>query len=291
LRLILSGALDGLLAAGVFALMASGLTLIFGVMRVINLAQAAFVILGAYLSYQLQAWLQLDPFIGLLITMPLLFVVGVLLEVLVLSRLERDRELMSLLVTFAIAVIVEGLLNSLFGSSFITLGASYVNETFDVGGFPLERMQVYTFALSIAVLAALYGLLYRTTFGRSLRAAMENELGAELIGIDRARVSAITFGIGTALAGVGGMALASTSSVNPNSMYALMPTLLAIVILGGLGSLSGALIAAAVILVAEGITSVTWSATWAVVLSYSLMAVVLLVRPRGIFGRSEARAQ
>ena len=291
MRLVLSGAIDGFLAAGVFALMASGLTLIFGVMRVINLAHAAFVVVGAYLSYQLQRWFDLDLFLGLLITMPVLFALGMFVESVILSRLDRERELMSLLVTFAIAVIAEGLLNATYGTSFIKLQTSFSGQAFKIAGFTLDQMQVYAFGLSALILAMLSVLLYRTLFGRSVRAAIENELGAELIGIDRARIKAVSFGIGTALAGAGGMALATTVSVNAASMYALMPTLLAIVILGGLGSLKGTLIASLIILVSEGITSVVWSATWAVVLSYGLMAFVLLVRPRGLFGWMEARAQ
>jgi branched-chain amino acid transport system permease protein len=291
MQLAVSGAIDGLLIAGVYALMASGLTLVFGVLRLINVAQAAFVVLGGYLSYALWDRAGIDPFVGLALTMPPMFALGVIIERVFISRLQRERLLMSLLVTFAIAIAIQGLLDVAFSTDYVKVTVAYSTQTFDVGGFLVAKVYVLAFAESAAILAALYFLLYRTTFGRTLRAATENPLGASLVGIDLARVSAIAFGLGTALAAAGGAALVTTTAIHAASWYGLVPTLLAIIILGGVGSLRGALLASVVLLVSESVTAIVWSPVWATSVPYAVLVAVLLFRPQGIAGRAEARAQ
>jgi branched-chain amino acid transport system permease protein len=291
MHLALTGAIQGLLAAGVYAVMASGLTLVFGVMHVINIAHAAFVVLGGYLTYTLWNELGLDPFLAILPILPAMFVVGVLVERLFLSRVKRNRLLMTMLVTFAIAVVIEGVLNVVYTSDLIQVTTSYVTATFDVGGIYIAQVYAYAFLLSAVLLGLLYVLLYRTTFGRSIRAVVDNPLGARLIGIDLERVNAISFGLGTALAAAGGAVYAMTSSVHGASWHGLIPTLLAIVILGGLGSIRGALVGSVAILVVEGTASVTWSPVWSKMITYGLLAAFLLLRPRGLLGTRELRAQ
>jgi branched-chain amino acid transport system permease protein len=289
--LALSGAIDGLLLAWVYALMASGLTLVFGVMRLINVAQAAFVVLGGYLSYTLWDHTGLDPFAGLVVTMPAMFVVGVVVERLFISRLQQERLLMSLLVTFALAIAVQGIVDVVFSTDFIKVPVDYATDTFDVGGHYIAKVYVLAAAVSVAILVGLYGLLYRTTFGRTVRAASENPLGARVIGVDLVRVSAIAFGIGTALAAAGGAALVTTTAIHGATWYTLVPTLLAIVILGGLGSITGAVLASVLLLVSESVTAAVWTPAWATSVPYIALIVVLLLRPHGIAGRREARAE
>lgn len=291
MSLVVTGAIQGLLVAGVYALMASGLTLVFGVMHIINIAQAAFVILGGYLTYSLWSELGVDPFLAIIPILPVMFLLGVLIESLFLARVKRNRLLMTMLVTFAIAVAIEGLLNVVYTSNYVKVSASYVTETFDVGTVHVAKVYAYAFLLSIGLLGLLYLLLYRTTFGRSIRAVVENPLGARLIGIDLDRVSAISFGLGTALAAAGGAAFVMTTNIHGASWRGLIPTLLAIGILGGLGSLRGALIGSATILVVESVAAVTWSPVWASLVTYALLAAFLLLRPRGLFGTRELRTE
>src|SRR5579859_982039 len=246
----------GLLSGGVYALMASGLTLIFGVMEIINIAQGALVVLGAYLSYALQHYFHIDLFLGLLLTMPLMFVFGVLIEWAFIRPLKRERTMFSILVTFAIALIIEGVLGLIFTTNLVTLHAWYVTASIPVGGFYLPYIYVFGFALSVILLGGLYWLLYRTEFGKSLRASMQNRTAAELIGINVERVSAITFGIGIALTAAGGMAFGTTVPFNPGSSYDLISRLLVVIVLGGMGSLRGALVASLALLVIEDVTSV-----------------------------------
>jgi branched-chain amino acid transport system permease protein len=271
--------------------MASGLTLVFGVMDIINIAQGALVILGAYLSYALQQNLHIDLFVGLLITMPVMFALGLLIEVLFIRPIKRDRTMMSLLVMFGLALVIEGVLNKVFSANIVKLQAWYVIGSFPVGGFYLSYVYVFGFLLAVVLLGGLYLLVYRTKFGYSLRAAMQNRTAAELIGIDVERVSAVTFGIGIALAAAGGMAFGATNGFNANSAYDLISRLLAIIIFGGMGSLSGALIASVGMLVVENVTSVVWSPVWASTVFYILLVVILLVRPQGLLGKAEGRKQ
>ena len=288
---IVNGIITGILTGGVYALMASGLTLIFGVMDIINVGQGALVILGAYLSYILEVRFQIDLFLGLLVTMPIMFLFGLFLEWAFIRPLKRDRTILSILVTFAIALIIEGVLGLAFNTSIVKLQSSYVDTSFQIGDFYLAHIYVYGFVLSVVLLAGLYFILYRTKFGYSVRASMQDRTAAQLIGVDVERVSAITFGIAVSLAAAGGMVYGATSAFNPNSHYDLISRLLVIIILGGMGSLRGALIASLGMLVIEDVTAVVWSPVWASTVFFILLVLVMVVRPRGLFGQIEGRKQ
>jgi branched-chain amino acid transport system permease protein len=282
---------DGILVGGVYALMAVGLTLIFGVLDIINIAQGVMVVLGAYLSYELAARWHIDLFVGLLVTVPAMFVIGVVIQVAFIRPLRgRERTSMTLLVSFAVALIVEGILYQIFGADDRQLSASYVTSSVHIFGFYLPYIYLYGFALALVLVAALYALLYRTRFGRSVRATMQDETAARLVGININRVAAITYGIGVGVTAVGGMMFGATNAFNPNSGYDLISRLLAIIILGGLGSIGGALIASIFMLTLESLVDI-WQPNWAIVVFYAALVLVLVIRPTGFFGRQPVRAQ
>ena len=289
--IIVEAIITGILTGGVYALMASGLTLVFGVMDIINVGQGALVILGAYLSFFLEQKLHIDLFVGLLITMPVMFGLGLLIEWLFIRPIKRDRTMLSILVTFGVALIIEGFLNIIFSADNVKLQAWYITASFPIGGFYLSYIYVFGFLLAVLLLGGLYFLLYRTKFGYGLRASMQNRIAAELIGVDVERVSMITFGIGVALAAAGGMAFGATNAFNAGSAYDLISRLLAIIIFGGMGSLRGALIASVGMLVVEDVTSVVWSPVWASTVFFILLVIILLARPQGLFGQVEGRKQ
>jgi branched-chain amino acid transport system permease protein len=291
MSLVLQGIVTGILTGGVYALMAAGLTLVFGVMDIINIAQGAFVILGAYLSYALATHFHVDLFLGLFITIPVMFVLGVILEWTLIRPLKRDRTQLSILVTYAIAIITEGLLYFFFSADTIKLFAWYTTQSVHVFSFYLPDIYLLAFGLSALLLGALYLLLYRTKFGRSVRAMMQNRAAALLIGIDVERVAALTFGVGVALTAAGGMAYGATTAFNPNSHYDLISRLLVIIIFAGMGSLGGALIASVGMLVIENLTTLLLSPTWASTVFYVLLVFILIVRPQGLFGKADARSQ
>ena len=290
-REIYQAIVDGILVGGVYALMAVGLTLIFGVLDIINIAQGVMVILGAYLSYELAARLNLDLFLGLLVTVPAMFVIGVVIQWAFIRPLRgRERTSMTLLVSYAVALIIEGILYQTFGADDRQLSAWYVTSSVHVFGFYLPYIYLFGFALAVVLVAALYALLYRTGFGRSVRATMQDETAARLVGINISRVAAITFGIGVAVTAAGGMVYGATNSFNPNSGYDLISRLLAIIILGGLGSIGGALVASVFMITLESVVDI-WQPEWAIVVFYAALVLVLLIRPTGFFGRKAVRAQ
>jgi len=288
----LEAVIDGILTGGVYALMAAGLTLIFGVMDIINIAQGIMVILGAYLSL----WLSVDVGIGLLpgllITVPLMFCLGVAIEFCFMRRLrDQDRAQMSILVTYAVAIVIEGILTAIVGDNYQQLSGSYVNSSVHVFGFYLADIYLIGFGLAVALLAGLYYMLYRTKFGRAVRASLQNRTAADLIGIDVNRVRMVSVGIGVAVTAVGGMVFGATNSFNPGTGYDLISRLLAIVILGGIGSIAGAMGAAIFILVINDVVAAWWSPTWAPIVYFAALVVVLSFRPQGLFGRTAVRAQ
>ena len=289
--LILQAVVDGVLAGGFYALMAAGVTLVFGVMEILLITQGILVILGAYLSYALSSHYGIDPFAGLLVTMPVMFLLGYGIYWLLIQPIKRDRIVMSLLVMVAVAALVEGLLDLIFSTDLVEIHAPYINDSYQVGPVTLPAIYVYAFALSVLILSVLYFILHRTKFGVSLRATTQNPVAARLAGIVTDRVSATTLGIGVAMAAAGGMVFGATNSFNAASSYDLISRLIVIVILGGLGSIGGTLAAAVLMLVIEDVVAVVWSPLWGQTTFYLVLVVVLLVRPQGLFGKRAVRAQ
>ncbi|HEV2375896.1 MAG TPA: branched-chain amino acid ABC transporter permease [Streptosporangiaceae bacterium] len=290
-RQLFEAVLDGVLSGSVYALMALGLTLIFGVLDIINIAQGILVVLAAYLSYVLSVHLHLDLFVGLFVTVPAMFVLGVAIHWLFIRPLRgRERVTMSLLASYAVAIIIEGVLYYFFGTNDVALHAWYVTASVRVGFYYLPDIYLMGFGLAVALVAGLYWLMYRTPFGRSVRATMQDRTAALLVGINVNRVAAVTFGVGVAVTAVGGMVYGSLNAFSPNSGYDLISRLLAIVILGGLGSIVGALAAAIFMITLESVVDV-WAPNWSIVVFYAALVLVLTFRPTGLFGKMETRAQ
>ena len=290
---ILQGVLLGILSGGVYALMASGLTLVFGVMEIINIAQGILVILGAYLSYWLEQRFHIDLFLGLFITIPVMFALGVLIEWAFIRRIKWDRITLSILVTFAIAIVIEGALTFVFTGNLVTLQSRYTDKSIMVPfiNYYIPLIYIYAFILSVILLGALYLLVYYTSFGRCLRASMQNRTAASLIGINVPQVQAITFGLGTALAAAGGMVYGATNAFNPASSYDLISRLLVIIVLGGMGSLWGALAGSLIMIVVSDVVILTFDPVWSSTVFFAFLVILLVFRPQGLFGKLEGRKQ
>ena len=282
---LIQGLILGVLTAGVYALMASGQTLIFGIMKVVNLAQGAMVILGAYLAYQLFTSFGIDPLLAIPITTVALFVVGVVVEVAFIRPLRReDRSELSLLVTFAVALLIEGILSVTWNTSDRIVNTSYSDSSWTVFGYQITLVRLWAFLLSIAALGILYLLLNRTKFGRAVRASVQNPEAARLLGVQAQRVSALGFGVGSATAAAAGSVYAMLYPFNPGSHYDLISRLLSIVLLGGLGSIGGAVVGALIVSVSSAVVAATISPTWSEMTFFVILLGVLLIRPRGLFG-------
>jgi len=273
----------GVLVGGVYALMASGLTLIFGVMRVINVAHGAFLIMGAYITYELFQNYQIDPIASILITMPIFFGVGWLLQRYMLSRIANPEQT-SVLVTFALALVMEGLLGIIFQTTARSVTPSYTSEAlmFATYRFPVTRLMGFGAALLIILL--LYLILQYTNLGRAIRATTQDPRAAQLMGINTSMISAFTFALGVATAAAGGSLLSIIYSFNPSSQTDWIARTLSIIVLGGMGSIPGALIAALILGVMEQMTAIVITLYWSPIVFYFFLFFTLIIRPQGLMG-------
>lgn len=281
------GLILGVLTGGVYALMASGQTLVFGIMKVVNLAQGALVILGAYLSYQLFTSYGIDPFLAIPVTTAVMFVLGVGVHLVFLRPLRGDgRAELSLLVTFAVALLIEGVIGVVWNTTRRSINTSYANDSWTVLGYQVTLVRLAAFALSAGVLGALILVLHRTRFGRSVRATVQNPESARLLGVRTERVAALGFGLGAATAAAAGSVYGLLYPFNAGSHYDLISLLLSIVVLGGLGSIGGAIAGALIVSVSSAVVASTISPIWSQMTFFLILLAVLLIRPRGLFGRA-----
>jgi branched-chain amino acid transport system permease protein len=274
----------GLLIGGVYALMASGLSLIFGVMNVINVAHGAFLILSAFLTYSLWTATGIDPLVAIVITTPAMFGFGWLLYSGSIRRIRDAPAAASVLLTFALALVLEGLMGLIWGNTSHAVRPAYFNQSFTVGDLFLPKAQVYGCLVAIAVLIALWLFLARTWTGRAIRASAVNPQGARLVGVNVAAVATMTFAIGVATTGAGGSIVGVLYPFLPGSHYLWISRLLGIIVLGGMGSLPGAVVGALLIGVGESLTSTYISPQWTTAVPYVVIFLVLLGRPQGLLG-------
>jgi branched-chain amino acid transport system permease protein len=280
----------GLLLGGVYALMASGLTLLFGVMRIVNLAHAALILVAAYVTFVLFETFQLDPIVSLLITMPVMFGLGVGLYLLLFPRIEGSHRYveMTVLLTFGLALIVEGLLAFLFTGIFRQARPGYVMDAIRIpigeGQLFIPTGQLYAMVVSLVLLAGLWAFLQLTRTGRAIRATTQNRAAAQIVGINVRRVSALAFGVGLALAGASGSLVSFIFPFFPSKHWQWIALMLALIVLGGMGSIKGAVLGALILAVASAFVSDAFGATWSPIAFYLALFLILLVRPQGLFG-------
>ncbi len=280
-------AIFGLLLGGVYALFASGLTLAFGVMRIVNLAHAVFIVASAYIAFFAFEHLGIDPLLSIVFIMPLMFVFGVGLYMALFSRIEGSARYveMTVLLTFGIAIMIEGLLGWRFTGIFRQAAPGYLTEAFFIGDFLVPTGQFYAAMLSLVLLIGLWAFLRFTRTGYGIRATMQNRAAAQLVGVNVRRVSAISFGISAALAGASGAMMSYLFPFFPFRHWQWIALLLALVVLGGMGSLKGAVVGALILGVASSLVVDQIGPGWGPMVFYAALFVILLVRPRGLFGK------
>lgn len=283
--LLLQSLILGILLGGLYALLASGLTLYFGVMRVVMIAHPAFLVLGGYLAWFFTTQTGLDPMLAMVITVPLFFVAGVFIQRLLITRLKAATlTMMSVLLTFALALVIEGMLGFTFTGVQRRIRTGYSSASVEVFGAQVAAVKIIAFALAVVALAGLWVVLKRTAFGQALRATIQNREAAELIGIDTGKVASYGFGLGLATAAVGGTALALDATIYPSLHWHWIGPLMAIIVVGGLGSIPGAAIAALMLGIGQALLQIPLGTTWALTIFYVALFVTLLVRPQGFFG-------
>jgi len=274
----------GLLTGGVYALAASGLTLIFGVMRVINVAHAAMIIMAAYFSWVLYKAFGLDPILSIVIVVPVFFVLGALVQWFILRRLAGRDLTLTVLVTFGFAIILEGLQGTVWSTSFQAINTAYSLKSLEILGIYVPIIRLLSGGVALGLLGALYLVLVRTDLGRAIRATTQDPRSAALVGVNVERVTMLAFALGVSMAAAGGPLIGMLFAFYPSTHWLWIGKLLAVVVLGGLGSLAGTFVAAMVLGLAEQVMTVTISLDWAPMVFYVFLFGVLIVRPRGLFG-------
>jgi branched-chain amino acid transport system permease protein len=284
-HLIVQATIAGILLGGIYALLASGQAMIFGVTRTVNFAQAVFAILSAYLSYTLFRELGLDPFLSVLVLVPTMFVFGFATYVVLLRRLSRTNAELALLVLYALAIGVQGALDFFYKTNTRVTAPGYANHSYTVAGYQIPEVRLFAFFLAVVVLGSLHVIRQRTKLGRALRATTQNPVAAKLLGVDVERISAIAMGLGVAAAGAAGAVFGMVIPFNGNSQYDLLSKLLSISVLGGLASMPGTIVAAIILGVIEAVVAAKISPDWSNFSFLVVLFAVLTVRPQGLFGR------
>ncbi len=253
-------------------------------MRVINIAHGAFIILAAFVTYSLWKAADIDPLLTIVVTTPLMFAIGWIVYVLAVRRIRGAHMSSSVLLTFALALVLEGLMGIIWGNTSHSVRPDYFNQSFTIGDIFLPKAQVYGFFVAAAVLAALWLILMRTWLGRAIRSSAVNPSGAALVGVNVGAVAALTFAVGVAVTGAGGSIVSVLYPFLPGSHYVWIARLLGIIVLGGMGSLPGAIVGAVLIGVGETLTTTYIGPEWATAVPFVLIFIVLLVRPQGLMG-------
>lgn len=284
--LVTQSIVTGLLLGGVYALVSVGLTLIFGVLGIVNFAQGAMLTMAMYLVYEMTTRGDLPVYVATLLAVPVMFVFGVLVQATLLNKLTRSGSHEGpLLVTLGLSLLIINVLLMIFGGRPLRVPGS-VDGSVDLLGAVASYERLIAFAGALAVAAALLLLLRKTSFGMSIRAVSANAEGASLVGVDVRRIYAMTFGIGAACVAVAGGLMAPFLSLTPTVGEQFTILAFVIVVLGGLGSVTGALMGGLIIGLVQTVGALYFPGTGSLILVFAVFVLVLFFRPQGIVGAS-----
>jgi len=279
---------SGVLTGSLYAMIGVGLTVIFGVMRIINRAPGEMVMLGKFGAYWSYTRWKFDPFVSLVLWVPLLFLAGMLIYRFLLRPIITGDELNGLLYTAGLSLLIANLALLLWTGDYRTLNLPYALEPMRPFGISVPVPLAIAFVLAAAITGALYLFLSRTDLGRAIRATSQNPEAAALMGINVTRIAMITFGLGTALAGAAGVLLMPSLYLYPTVGEILIAKCFVIVVLGGLGSIPGAIAGGILLGMVESFGAVYISVAYKDTIGFVIFLLVLLFRPQGIFGAARA---
>src|SRR5687767_14819046 len=288
LTLVAQGLVSGVLFGGVYSLMAVGLTLIFGVMRVVNFAHGDMMVWGMYLAFVLATRAGIDPYAGFPMCAAALFVLGVVVQRGLVDRIIDAPHEMQILLMLGVALVLENAALVVFGPEPARVRSPLTQSTLWLGPIFVDVGRLVTFGIAVLLTGLLSLFLFRTDLGRTIRAAADNTYGAGVIGADVRRVYAVAFGVGAACVGAAGALTAAIIPFQPALGLSASVTSFNIVIIGGMGSLLGAFVGGLLVSVAESLGAVFPSPSLKELVSFSLLILILLVRPAGLFGKRTA---
>lgn len=285
--LIANALVAGLLLGGFYAAVSVGVSISFGMLDVVNIAHPAFILLGSYIAFIVNEWLGVDPIMVAFVLSPAFFLLGwVLYQIYYVSFERRGQEsLRGLAFFFGILFITEVVLILIFGVDYRLVGTSYSETTWKLGEVDFPLRLLVPFVVSVAMTLSLQVFLSRTFFGRSVLAVAQNQFALQLMGVDPARVKALAFALSIATAGMAGAFLIVIQPVQPSLGREYIGLVFAITVLGGMGSIYGTLLGAAILGVAESFTSTFFGPSWAPAVSFGLLLMALAFRPAGLLGR------
>jgi branched-chain amino acid transport system permease protein len=282
--LLLQAVVSGLLLGGVYGLVASGLTLIFGVLRIVNFAHGAMMMLAMYCSYWLFAWGGIDPYLSIAVTAPLFFILGAAVQEVVIEPNRRAAEHNQLLLTLGLALFLENLALVLWQGDFRTVKSAISGASFVLGDALVEVPRLIACGGAVLVAFVLFVFLRTTDVGKAIRALAEEPEGAQLMGIDVGRIRAIAFGIGTACVAVAGSLVTPFFYVAPDVGESFNLMAFVVVVLGGMGNFIGALLGGFIVGLAESLGAAFLPGSLKQLVVFIIFAAVLLLRPEGLFG-------
>jgi len=277
---------NGILQGGLYAVMALGLALVWGVLNIVNLAHGAFIMLGGYGSWYLYTYAHIDPFLGLPLTAAVMFALGYALQRGLLNLVIRAPMFNTLLITFGLEVVLTYLAQLVFTADFRTINPPYAGSNLALGPVVLPLARLAAFAVAIALAVGMWLLLLHTRLGRAIRATAQNLVAARLYGVEPRHLYALTFGLGIALAGSAGTLYGTVSQINPYIGAALTAKSFAISIIGGLENPLGVIVGGLFLGIVESLTTLYVGQTFADVASFGTLVLVLVARPGGLLGRA-----
>jgi branched-chain amino acid transport system permease protein len=278
--------INGVLLGGLYAVMALGLALVWGVLNIVNLAHGAFIMLGAYLAWHLYTYLGIDPFLGLPLTAIVMFCVGYALQRGLLNLVVRAPMFNTLLITFGLEVVLTYLAQIAFSADFRTINPPYAGNSIALGPLVVPLARLMAFGIAVVLTFGMWLFLLHTRLGRAIRATAQNLVAARLYGVAPRHLYAITFGIGIGLAGAAGSLYGTVSQINPYIGATLTAKCFAISIIGGLDNPLGVLVGGLVLGLIESLTVLYVGATFGDVASFGVLILVLIVRPSGLLGKT-----
>ncbi|TAL77343.1 MAG: branched-chain amino acid ABC transporter permease [Burkholderiaceae bacterium] len=284
--LFLQVLVNGILQGGLYAIMALGLALVWGVLNIVNLAHGAFIMVGAYVSWYTFTRLGFDPFLGLPLTAVVMFALGYAVQRGILNLIARAPMFNTLLITFGMEVVLTYLAQLVFSADFRTINPSYSGQNISVVGVTIPLVRLAAFCVAILLTLIMWYFLLHTKLGRAIRATAQNLSAARLYGVEPRHLYAVTFGLGLALAGAAGGLYGTVSQINPYIGASLTAKSFAIAIIGGLDTPLGVIAGGLVLGLIEALTALYIGPTFSDVASFGVLVLVLIVRPTGLLGKT-----
>ena len=276
----------GLLQGGLLALVAVGFSLVWGVMNIVNLTHGAFVILGAYIAWEMHSWFGLDPFLGMFVSAAVLFVLGYLLQRFLINLVVNGPVFITLLLTFGINMMVVQGMNLAFSADYRSIQTSYVSNSLSIGGVRIPLVRLLAFGLAIVITFLLVAFVTKTRTGTSIMATGMDRGAARLMGIRARHVYALTFGIAAGLAGMAGTMIGTIGTFDPSAAGRFTLMAFVVAVLGGLGNMYGALVGGLLMGLVEAWGGQYLPGTWVNAIAFLVLIIVLIVRPNGLVGRA-----